>query len=266
MTIQSGTAAVAGTQLYYEIAGSGPALVLVHGFSLDARTWDMQFAILAQHYRVLRYDARGFGRSALPGTDTYSHSEDLRALLDFLQIERAHLMGLSMGGWIITHFALTYPAMARSLTLVDAALIGQPWSPEWKARWGELKTCIAQHGIATARKLWLQHPVCAPAHAASAPLLEQIVDNYSGWHWQNSDPHAPVVPPDIERLDQIAAPTLVIWGADDMEEFCVSAQRYRDNIPGARGAVIAACGHMPNMEVPERFNELVLEFLASLPE
>src|SRR5215210_3003339 len=92
----SAFAEVNGTRLFYEIAGAGPPLTLIYGFSLDTRMWEDQYAALAQCYRVLRYDVRGFGRSAVPGANRYSHAEDLRALLGYLEIEHTALIGFSL--------------------------------------------------------------------------------------------------------------------------------------------------------------------------
>src|SRR5689334_19941744 len=119
MDMLSGTAEVNHTRLYYEVAGSGPPLVLIHGFDLDTRMWDDQFEVFAQHYRVVRYDVRGFGKSARP-TEPYAHEEDLKALLDYLGIAQAHIVGMSMGGGIAIDFTLTYPEMTRTLILVDS--------------------------------------------------------------------------------------------------------------------------------------------------
>src|SRR5205085_12090769 len=123
MNVVSGFADVNHTRLYFEVAGNGPALVLIHGSMVDTRMWDNQFEVFAQHYRVVRYDVRGFGKSALP-TETFSHADDLKALLDFLGIAQAHILGLSMGGGIAINFALTYPEMTRTLIVVDSTLAG----------------------------------------------------------------------------------------------------------------------------------------------
>lgn len=113
MQARTGFAAVNGIRLYYEVAGSGRPLVLIHGMSLDTRMWDDQFEPLAQHYRVVRYDARGFGKSALQTGRSYAHTDDLKALLEYLDIEHAFIVGLSMGGGIAIDFALDpAPAMA----------------------------------------------------------------------------------------------------------------------------------------------------------
>ena len=101
----SGFAEVNGTRLYYETAGRGLEVVLIHGGLVDSRLWDAQVGPLSKRFRVVRYDLRGFGRSAA-ADGPFSHLEDLRALLDFLKIERASLVGLSLGGIIAADFAL----------------------------------------------------------------------------------------------------------------------------------------------------------------
>ena len=94
---ESGFAEVNGTRLYYEIAGSGEPLVLLHGLGADTRVWDYNFEELTRHYRAIRYDMRGYGQSAAPA-QPYTHEDDLKALLDYLGISRAHIMGQSYGG------------------------------------------------------------------------------------------------------------------------------------------------------------------------
>src|SRR6185436_20780421 len=109
-TIDSGYAEVNKTKLYYEIAGKGEPLVLIHGSFGDRRFWDLQFTELSKKYKVLRYDVRGYGRSALPdSTEVYRDSDDLNALMDFLQIKKAHISGLSLGSIVAIDFALAYP-------------------------------------------------------------------------------------------------------------------------------------------------------------
>src|SRR5690242_18617682 len=142
MRISRGFAAVNGSRLYYESAGTGPPLVLLHGFTLDTRMWDDQFEAFARQYRVIRYDLRGFGRSAVP-TESYSHAEDLHALLGHLETEAAYVAGLSMGGAVALDYALAYPQAVRGLILIDAVVGGFRWSPEASARtdliWQEAK-------------------------------------------------------------------------------------------------------------------------------
>jgi pimeloyl-ACP methyl ester carboxylesterase len=114
--VTSGIAEVNGTKLYYEVVGEGQPLVLVHAGSFDRRIWDEQFTAFADHYKVIRYDVRGHGKSALP-TKPYSDTEDLYRLLQWLHVEKAHLVGLSLGGRIIIDFTLAHPEMVGTLIL-----------------------------------------------------------------------------------------------------------------------------------------------------
>ena len=143
--IKKTTIEVNGTQLYCEETGAGPALVLIHGFTLDTRMWDDQFGLFAEHYHVIRYDLRGFGQSAVPADTLYAHFDDLKALFDALGIEQAHLVGLSKGGGVALDFALAFPAYVRSLVLIDSILGGFSWSAEGSAR-DELVWQQAQSG------------------------------------------------------------------------------------------------------------------------
>ena len=95
---------VNGTHLYFEQAGSGHPLVLIHGFTLSTEMWEDQFAVFARHYRVIRYDMRGFGRSALPTEGPFRAVDDLYALLDALGVSRTFVLGLSMGGGVAIDF------------------------------------------------------------------------------------------------------------------------------------------------------------------
>ena len=174
-----GFAAVNGTRLWYEVSGSGPPLVLIHGHGLDARMWDDQFAPFAEDYRVLRYDLRGFGKSALVGELPYTHEEDLAALLDHLGFTRAAILGLSLGGRVAIDFALAYPVKTRALIVVDAAISGHPWSEEWNARWKALRQTAQTADAHTANEQWLAHPLFAPAQeqpAVAARLRQMVTD------------------------------------------------------------------------------------------
>ena len=112
-------ATINGTRLYFEIAGSGQPLVLLHGFTLDTRMWDDQFEPLTREFQVIRYDMRGFGQSGPPASERYAHADDLRDLLDHLRVDKAHLVGLSKGGAIALDFTLAYPRRVNKLVLID---------------------------------------------------------------------------------------------------------------------------------------------------
>ncbi|MDQ2784320.1 MAG: alpha/beta fold hydrolase [Chloroflexota bacterium] len=263
MDVQQGVADVNGTRLYYEVAGTGAPIALIHGFSLDNRMWDDQFAPFAERHRVVRYDVRGFGKSAPFGDAPYTHADDLAALLDHLAIPHAAIIGLSMGGGIAVNFALAYPAMTSALIPVDAVIGGYQWSEAWKTANGSVRPTARSASINAAKQLWLDVALFTPAREQPAldALLAAMVADYSGRHWLGGDPHQNTEPPAIDRLGEIAAPTLVVVGERDMPDFLVVADTLAQRIPGARKIVLPGVGHMANMETPEQFNADVLGFL-----
>lgn len=269
MNEQSGFVEVNGTRLYYEIAGRGPPLVLIHGVTLDTRMWDDQFEVFAQQYKVIRYDARGFGKSALPVLgEGYTHADDLKDLLEYLGISQACVIGLSMGGGIAINFTLEYPEITQALVPVDSALGGFQWSKEWNKMVKSILSRAKKDGVEAAKELWLNCPLLKPAFekADVASRLEQIVSRYSGWHFLNKDPIRNLEPLAIERLEEISVPTLVIVGERDLPDFCKIADILDQRIQNSRKIPLQGVGHMSNMEAPKEFNEAVLCFLADIQE
>ncbi|MEI2688883.1 MAG: alpha/beta hydrolase [Anaerolineae bacterium] len=254
---------VNGTRLYCEEAGAGPAVVLIHGFTLDTRMWDDQFLRLAQRCRAVRYDLRGFGRSDAPTGEPYSHVEDLRALLDQLEIEQASLIGLSKGGAVALDFALTYPQRVQALALIDTVLGGFAWSAEGSGRdelvWQEAR----RGGIPAARQSWLTHPLFAPAmrQPAVAARLRQIVADYSGWHFVNTNPEQGIDPPAAQRLTELRLPVLALVGELDTPDFRQITAQIGREVPQARALIVPGAGHMVNMEAPEQVTQALLALL-----
>lgn len=266
MEARGAHAEVNGTRLYHEVAGVGEPLVLIHGFGSNTGGWDDQFHIFATRYRVIRYDLRGFGKSALPMGESYSHAEDLKALLVHLGVGRAHLLGRSMGGDVALEFALTYPESTGALILQDSTLSGHRWSSEFFTSLKVVRQRAAEAGVEGARELWGAHPLFAPARERSelAARLKQSLLEYSGWHWVNRDPMRVSDVLTAQRLGEVRVPTLVVVGERDLLDFKAIADALAVRIPGARKVVLPGVGHLANMEDPQRFNDVVLEFLADL--
>jgi 3-oxoadipate enol-lactonase len=251
-----------GAQLSYSISGCGQPVVLIHGLGLDASMWEPQWPLLQAEFRVIRYDLRGFGGSSVPD-GSYSHTDDLFALLDSLEARPAHLVGLSMGGNIALRFVLEYPNSARSLTLIDSALEGYRWSEAWTESWGAILSAAGSGGADSAKQLWLAHELFAPARREPrrAAALAAMIERYSAWHWRNADPARRAGRRTIEALTGVVCPTLVIVGELDLPDFQAIARRLAAGIPGAKLATVAGAGHMANMEAPAAVNELLLEHL-----
>jgi 3-oxoadipate enol-lactonase len=266
MEHMAGRAAVNGTHLYYEQAGSGQPLVLIHGFTLNTQMWEDQFAIFARHYRVIHYDMRGFGRSARPTKEPFTAVDDLCALLDALGVNRTVVLGLSRGGGVAIDFALAYPEHTSALVLVDPALGGWTWSEDFSRSMDELAITAQTQGVEAARQRWLAHPFFLPARERPelAARLAQIVASYSSWSWLYTSPERDVDLPTPRPLEQISVPTLLVMGERDIGEFQVIARHIASSIPQLTKHVLPGVGHMANMEVPEAFNEAVLGFLGNL--
>lgn len=264
ITPEIGFATINGARFHFEQAGSGVPLILLHGLGLNLHMWDDQFAPFADHYRVIRYDLRGFGLSPPSAPAPFSHAEDLKGLLDHFKIKRAHILGLSLGGRVALDFSLMYPDSLDRLVLVDPALGGYRFSEDWLG----LIAPIMQHGkngdIAAAKRLWLAHPLFAPvrARAQSRQQFEQIAANDPGWHWLNQGFEQSLNPSAAKRLQDINAPTLVVVGEKDLPDFHVIAELLNKDIPHVQKFNLIGTGHMANMEAPEQFNEIVLEFLS----
>lgn len=259
---------VNGTRLCYEVDGPGdaPALVFVHGFSLDTRMWDRQVEAFAGRYRVVRYDLRGFGRSAIPEAGVhYQHHDDLRALLDTLGIERAVVVGLSLGGAVALDFVLRQPERVRALVLVGAVVPGFD-APGLHALSRDVWTAGRTSGADAAKALWIECGLFEVANerATSRVALRRMVSDYSGWGWTDSDPGTWAEPNCAAQLDRISVPSLVVVGERDLPDMLQAANALASGIHGAREVVLPGLGHLPNMEDPPAFNRVVLDFLDSL--
>lgn len=256
---------VPGGQLYYEKGGQGTTLVFLHGFSLDTRMWDEQFEFFGQQYQVIRYDLRGFGRSSLPDAP-YSHVDDLDSLLNHLQIQQAHLIGLSKGGAIALDYALIHPKRVASLVLIDTVLGGFNWSPESSAQDGRAWQVGRQKGIPAAKQAWLEHPYFRPAmqQPLVAARLKQIIAEYTGWHFVNHNPERGITPPAFERLGELCMPVLSLVGEYDLPDFHRIASQIVEQAPSAQSKTITGVGHMANMEAPAYINQSIQEFYGAL--
>jgi len=244
-----------GAQLAYERSGHGPATLLVHGFSLDLDMWREMAPLLAARRSVIAVDLRGFGRSE-PPTGPYTHMADLAALMDGLTLDRAAIVGLSMGGGVAIDFALAHPERVSALVAVDATLDGFRWTIDWDLR-------VRERSLDEIRKGWLASELLAwpQRDPAVAAWMAQQVGAYSGWHWRNRNPHARAEKPTMERLGEIEAPTLALAGEHDHADFRAIADILARDIPGARLEVLPGIGHLPPMEAPEATARAVLVFL-----
>ena len=249
--------------LAHDVHGDGPPLLLVHGATLDRRMWAPNMAALAERHRVVRCDLRGFGASP-PPAGPYSHADDLRELLASLEIERAAVVGLSMGGGVALELALAHPDVVGALVLVDTDLPGVPLDPALSEAIGVARGPVRAGDLDAAREAWLAMPFFGRSPRDVAAALRAIVEDYTFWHWANPNPHVWLDPPSGGRGAEVGAPTLVVWGEHEVEQVIAFCRRIADDIPDARTVVIEGAGHMSNMDAPAAFDAALLEFLASV--
>jgi 3-oxoadipate enol-lactonase len=262
----TGFVVVPGGRLYYEARGNGRTVVLLHGGNLDRRMWDEQVPVLLPHFRVIRYDARGFGRSG-PADTTFQAHTDLYALLEHLAVHRASLVGLSLGGRIALDFALDHPEMIDKLVLAGPGLSGwTDWSAE-DTTWLIATRRAARAGDSVGMALaWLSSDYMRPAmeQARLAARLRALAsDNATYWMtlFRHGDLEREADPPALGRLSAIRAPTLLLVGDRDSPVIRRIVDTLAASISGATVVPIHGAGHMVNMERPAEFNRAVLDFL-----
>lgn len=259
------TAELNGAKMYYEVAGQGQPVVLIHGFSLDSRMWDAQWKTLAKRFKVVRYDVRGFGQSARVQAP-HAPADDLKALLDHLKIGKAHLVGLSMGANIALNFAARYPDRVLRVVAADPNLDGfMDYTPELFAAFGQVFGLSAQHGWGKeAQEAWLNTPLMKlyTADASMASALRRMVSEYNGDQFIN-----PGLAPDygkpstVESLPAVKAPVLVLIGEKDEESIQRVARLVAEKAPQAQKQMLKGAGHLSNMDQPKAFNKAVMRFL-----
>ena len=237
------------------LAGRGPLVLFLHGIGGNRNHWQHQLAFFSRHgFRAAAWDARGYGESddyegALRFDD---FSADIGRVLDHLGEARAHLVGLSMGGRIARNFALKEPQRVRSLTLANSSPGFDALSAEEVVRFVEERRQRSPES--TARLLGSR--ARAGAHEA---LL-------ASFHALRNDSYLKTLEASVAQdrdapLEKLAVPTLVITGDEDRVYPLELTERMARRIPGAHLVVLEACGHLSNLEQPERFNEVLLEFL-----
>jgi pimeloyl-ACP methyl ester carboxylesterase len=264
-----------GIRLHYEETGAGAPLVFVHEFAGDAQSWHLQVRFFARRYRTIAFNARGYPPSDVPTDGTaYSQDhavEDIRGLLDALRIDRAHICGLSMGGYATLHFGLRHPERALSLVVAGCG-------------YGSVAADRAQfhRDVSATAERFLTEPMATLADVyCQGPTRVQFRDkDPRGWqefHNQFAAQSAlghgltmrgvqltrPSVYELEAQLERLTVPTLIVTGDED--EPCLEPGIFlKRKIATAGLVVIPKAGHTINLEEPEAFNRAVLDFLTAV--
>lgn len=264
-------AEINGAELNYEVAGEGPAVVLVHEGVCDLRMWDELFGVLADDFTVLRYDLRGYGESTLP-PGPFSQNGDLLALLDHTGIERAALVGVSYGGRVALDTVFVAPERITGLVLAATALSGHEWSASVREFGDEEERLLDAGDIDGATdlnvRLWVDGPNRGP-DPVRAEVRERVREMQRRAFEIQVPAYEAQPPPGPEdsvalRLSEVRAPVLVVVGDADVPDFVQIAATLEAELPNARKVVLEDTAHTIPLERPDEFRELVLGFLREL--
>lgn len=239
-----------------ESINSVNTIVFLHGFTLDYRVWEYCIERFKRDYRVIAYDMLGFGASSYP-TQQYRHSVHVIELLDALQIDKAHLIGFSMGGGEALDCAVSYPERVLSVGLVAGTCHGQPWQQSWLDFHRDIANHAQQAGIEAAKQVWLGSELFKPLQNKAA--LIEMMNDYSGWHWVNSDPGGVVKPPLYSDLSRLTVPVLTVVGSLDLADFRNVSDTLVAQVKRVKQQIVPGHGHM----LPLECSSLLHHYLAN---
>ena len=265
-TADSGFIEAPGAKLYYEAEGSGTPVVLIHAGVAHLRMWDEQAAAWRDRHRVIRYDTRGWGRTVVEDVP-FSNRDDVRAVLDHFQIDKAHVLGLSRGGMIALDTAVETPERFLSLTWVAGGLRGfDVDDPRLVDIWPEMEKLEEAKDwprlVEMETQMWTDGPG-QPADRVDPDVRRRMIE----WNTENYHAEQPAnqpTQPEIaaaEVLDRLTMPTLFIWGTLDELGVLKAGEKLTAEVSGARSHVFEGVAHMVNLEKPDEFNRLVGDFL-----
>ena len=267
--VQGQLATTNGTTLYYERAGAGETLVLVHGGGGDRRHWDEQFGELARDFDVLRYDLRGFGKSSNPIEEApYRHEDDLHELMVLLGISRGHFAGFSLGSQIVVDAYTLYPELFKSIVAVGPYVSGysSPASEHLFSAFGRCGKTFQKSGAQGAAQDFVNIPAFNPQHihAGVKERVMQIAGEYSWWWATHRDPMVSVTPVATSKLDAIDVPVLTVTAEYDATVCREVADLMQQRIASHVGMDVAGASHFMLLEKPVEVNTGIRKFLRKL--
>jgi len=245
---------VPGARLRYRDEGAGPAVVFVHGWTLDLDMWEPQ-SPLAAWIRVVRFDRRGFGQSSGEAS-TRRDVEDLHALITELGLVRPLLVGMSQGARVVLDFALKHPSLAGAL-LLD----GAPPCAHSDLPMAQFRETARRDGLDAFRKLWADHPLTqlVTGEPAMHALRARMLARYRGSDMLASVDDAPDAM-EAGVLEQIRVPVRIVNGDCDVETRKIAGKTLHTALRASELTIVANAGHMPNLDAPEEYNRIVSDF------
>lgn len=260
-----------GGQMFYEMYGKGTPVILVHGHTLDRRMWNDQIQALKENYWVITPDSRGYGRSADPIEGyQFTHADDIIALMDSLHIEKAHIVGLSMGGYVAGDMLALYPHRLLSSVMVSGEIaFNSPGPSSPKSEQTVEKEKKERHAFSvdeTAYKKRRANSLVAIGGSKRERMREAITEIVLDWGmWQLKNSTCRIYYGSEAwkafRANPPQIPFLVIYG--DKEKKVNYKSPLIKVAPHGQQVIVRDCGHMLNMERPKEFNTILLNWLQS---
>lgn len=256
--VDSGYLNVDGGRLFYEVAGIGENIVLLHDGMVNRQIWDEQFPVLARNYRVIRYDRRGYGKSSDPETK-YSHIDDLNQVFIQLKVDNAIVFGMSSGGALAINFALTYPEKVKGLVLVGAVVSGFGYTSHMDTRGGNFNRSEFSDPVKLRKYFVLDDPY--EIYSGNIKAKEKVMSLLPYFGRDNTVPTKPPVKIAVKCLSEIKVPTLILVGEYDHPDVHAHAGAINAGIENSKREIILKSGHLIPIEQPALFNETVNSFL-----
>lgn len=259
-----------GAKLYYEMSGKGDPIILLHGHSLDTRMWDSQFKAFARHHRVVRFDFRGYGKSS-PQTETFqfTHMQDLLTVMDSLHIDRAHIVGLSMGAFVAADILALHPERLLTCTMASGGLKtykgpSDPMDSAESAKRDREIAALKTKGVERMKSEWLEQLIASGGSRRETMRrpLKAMIDTWTAWQPLHKEVRV-MEAHDAElvfRSRKTMVPTLILNGGTDGGKKSRRSWML-DYLPNGTQQTLPDCGHMMNMEQPKLFNRTVLNFI-----
>jgi pimeloyl-ACP methyl ester carboxylesterase len=269
---KSGYVNIDNAKLYYEVAGVGASLVMVHAGVADSRQWNNEFAYFSQSNQVIRYDMRGYGKSE-PVDGEFSHMSDLVSLLDTLGVhEPIVVIGCSMGGGLALDFALTYPSRAKALVLVDSGPSGLELDVPAPSKFADAEKAFESGDLdllaEIETQIWFDGTGRTPEQVN--PTMRKLLYEMNRLALSHEAKGLGIRLPNTEtpafdRLESLNIPVLIIVGSHDMPYILAAADYMKEKVKFANKIIIEDAAHLPNMDQPQEFQRVVEKFLSSRP-
>jgi pimeloyl-ACP methyl ester carboxylesterase len=269
---KTGYVNIDNAKLYYEVAGVGTSLVMVHAGVADSRQWNNEFAYFSQSNQVIRYDMRGYGKSE-PVNGEFSHMSDLVSLLYALGIhEPIFIIGCSMGGSLALDFALTYPSRAKALVLVDSGPSGLELDVPAPSKFADAEKAFESGDLdllaEIETQIWFDGTGRTPeqVNPTMRKLLYEMNHLALSHEAKGLGKRLPnTETPAFDRLESLNIPVLIIVGSHDTPYILAAADYMKERVKFAHKIIIEDAAHLPNMDQPQEFRRVVEKFLSSRP-